>query len=226
MKKVLAILSMMFVIVQGSVAGAATRDLGEELLGKVMEDDLAGVKQLLKKGADVNYQDSFSGSTPLMMACTYGFQDIAEALIAKGADVNLQSKDGTTALIGAAGRHPEIVKLLLDHDADLTLTRKTGTGPLTESLVGVLTDRVTFDLPELLLAKGAEVDEAPTSGDAEGYTGLIMAAKNGHLELVKWLVEHKANVKVKAKDGTTPMSAAKENGNKKVIAFLKKHGAK
>jgi ankyrin len=43
--------------------------------------------RLLAAGADVN-ATSVSGDTPLLLACHWGNQDVALALIKRGADVN------------------------------------------------------------------------------------------------------------------------------------------
>jgi len=57
--------------------------------------DLAIVKSLIEKAADINEKDT-SGQTPLHHAAEYGRKDIAELLIANGADVNAKDKDGNT----------------------------------------------------------------------------------------------------------------------------------
>lgn len=57
---------------------------------------------------------SQAGQTALMLAVSHGRQEMVEALLACGADVNLQDEEGSTALMCACehGR-VETVKLLL-----------------------------------------------------------------------------------------------------------------
>jgi ankyrin repeat protein len=62
------------------------------------EGNVEAVKQHLAAGTDVNAKDMF-GSTPLHGASTLGRKEIAELLIAKGADVNAEfDADGLTPL--------------------------------------------------------------------------------------------------------------------------------
>lgn len=55
------------------------------------------------------------GMTPLHMACTGGYLDIAMLLLKKGADVNAQDNRGISPLFFAVAKdHPDVVKLLLE----------------------------------------------------------------------------------------------------------------
>ena len=56
-----------------------------------------------------------------MGVCFKGYDDIAEKLIEKGADVNAQNAMGATCLIYAVNfNRPEIAKMLLKKGADTT----------------------------------------------------------------------------------------------------------
>lgn len=55
-----------------------------------------------------------AGQTGLMLAVSHGRMDMVQALLAYGADVNIQDDEGSTALMCASEHgHVEIVKLLL-----------------------------------------------------------------------------------------------------------------
>jgi FOG: Ankyrin repeat len=69
-----------------------------------------------------------------------------------------------------------------------------------------------------LLDKGAEID---AKGN-DGYTSLHLAAKYGHLNVVKKLSDNGAKIYVKNNDGFTPLGLAKEYNKLKVISFFRK----
>ena len=77
---------------------------------------------LLARGADVNALDA-DGATPLMNACSLGkkkgFQ-VAQQLIAAGANVNHARPDERTALKAAIdGQNPGLLQLLIDNGAEI-----------------------------------------------------------------------------------------------------------
>lgn len=82
---------------------------------------IADMRLLLDKGADVNARNH-AGATALMWAA----DDLEKTrlLLDRGANVNAKSDDGRTALMIAAGwqGNSAVVKLLLDHGADITPT--------------------------------------------------------------------------------------------------------
>lgn len=65
------------------------------------------VKILLEGGAQIDQQSKDRGSSALIDACTGKAFGIIKDLIAKGADVNLKSKDGQSALVIAVGLNDE-----------------------------------------------------------------------------------------------------------------------
>ncbi len=74
---------------------------------------------LLQAGARINQQSKDRGSSALMDACTGKALDIVKDLLAAGADVNLKSKDGQSALVIAVGlNNLEIAEELLKSGAD------------------------------------------------------------------------------------------------------------
>ena len=56
---------------------------------------------LIAHGADVNAKDLESGATPLYYAASWGRIDVADLLLAKGADPTLKTRKGVTVLDGA-----------------------------------------------------------------------------------------------------------------------------
>ncbi len=75
--------------------------------------DLEGIKEFLAAGVDPDEKTAFTFGAPLHVAST---KEIAELLIAKGADVNVKDNSGYTPLDYAISRsHPEIADLLRKH---------------------------------------------------------------------------------------------------------------
>ncbi|XP_059404111.1 KN motif and ankyrin repeat domain-containing protein 1-like [Carassius carassius] len=87
------------------------------------KEDMMAVQELFSRG-DVNAKASQAGQTALMLAVSHGRLDMVRALLAAGAEVNIQDDEGSTALMCAGEHgHADIVKLLLAQpgcDASLT----------------------------------------------------------------------------------------------------------
>lgn len=81
-----------------------------------------------------------------------------------------------------------------------------------ESIPPVITD---------MLENGYGVD---TSND-NGKTALAYACQNGNSDLVKLLIEYKANVNIRDRGRLTPIMVAAKNGHLEIIKILLKHGA-
>ena len=86
------------------------------------ESNLETVKLLLENGADPNIKD-IKGWSALIYATRYSNTDsnieTVKLLLKNGADSNLKTNDGYTALTAAVFyTNPDIVKLLLDYEAD------------------------------------------------------------------------------------------------------------
>lgn len=179
------------------------------------------VEVLIAAGANVNAQASGWGETPLGQAVSRDRVEIATLLIGKGAKLETKNKQGFTPLIqAAAGGNLEMVNALL----------VAGGNPNAEDMVEFtpLKYAVTADKPEVvraLVAKGAKVDKTGVKTNP-GQTALHMAIGSGKVEMVKLLLELKANPNARKKDGETPLSLARKGDQEDVIKLLKAAGAK
>ena len=59
----------------------------------------------------------------------------------------------------------------------------------------------------------------------DNATPLHLASKNGHVNVVRFLLEHDGDVKAENQDGETPLHLASQEGHLEVAAILIKHGA-
>lgn len=204
------------------------------LIKAVLYNEIDEVEEVLANGVDINQQDK-NGYTALIWTCSYSsdelFRDKVRLLISKGADINIQANEGNAAIIEAAGSSPEIFNLLVEKGADVKVRKNDGSGAFFDCLGTVINYGYEFTddykkVIEFLLAEGASVDDAPVSGDLQGFTPLIFAARDNKLEIAKLLIEHGANVNAKNIYDQTPLSVAEKAKHTDMIQLLKSHGAK
>lgn len=211
------------------------------------------VRLLIDHGADVNSKGGRYGSA-LQTASSFGYENIAILLIDHGANVNSEGGEFGTALQAASySGHESIVRLLIDHGAKvdiqggkyhsaLVAASKKGHEFIVQTLIAAGAD-VNIDggfqfgtalqnasakghlqIVQNLLDAGADVD---SDGGTDG-TALHAALMKGHWRVVDVLLEANASAN-KACPGRykspTPLYAAAELGDKKLVERLLAHGA-
>uniref|UniRef100_A0A096MDL5 KN motif and ankyrin repeat domains 3 n=1 Tax=Poecilia formosa TaxID=48698 RepID=A0A096MDL5_POEFO len=118
------------------------------------EEDMAVVKKLFGQG-NVNAKASQAGQTALMLAVSHGRQEMVQALLECGADVNVQDDEGSTALMCASehGR-AEIVKLLLEQPGcDISIVDNDGSNALSIALEAAHNDTAVLLYAHMKYAK-------------------------------------------------------------------------
>lgn len=163
----------------------------QEFFRAVRSGKIDIVKALLSGNIDVDAYDP-NGNTALINATEFGNKNIAEILIKAGANVNAKSKNKSeaTALIRAAVLNvsPEIVKILLDANADLDVQNANG---FTALMLAAANGKLKF--VKLLLSKGAN----PKLLNKRNETALDMASRTSMsnteaiVELLKNAVQEK-----------------------------------
>jgi cytohesin len=181
---------------------------------------LEAVKQYITAGTDVNTKDAF-GTTPLLLAIFNGHKEIAELLIANGADVNAKHDlDASTPLHKVAlFGEKEIIELLIAAGADVNAKGSWGGTPLNSAAYWG-----HKEVAELLIAGGAEVN----AKDNWGYTPLHQASfkVGGHKEVAELLIGKGADVNAKDELGETPLDWAIKRLRTETADLLRKHGGK
>lgn len=173
----------------------------------IWNNELPILELLLQHGADVNAQDKY-GNTALDTAI-FRLEPKAVALLLQyGADANEKHPDGlhSTPLHRAANNNVmiEIVKLLLQHGADVTIKDARGETPL---------HNAASKIAKLLLQHGADVNDQ----DIEGNTALHQAVQRGYTEEAKVLLQHGANTKIQNKAGKTAFDLAQTDRMKSFL---------
>lgn len=198
-----------------------------ELIHAAAAGDTRKVLELLNSGVNVNAaferdESELSGETALMAASSRGHSDLVQALIKRGANVNLKHYSGTTALMSAAGSGDEsTVKALLNAGADVNVkVVSPHAGELTPLTATINTDHPQrFEIAKILLAAKAEVNpKGPFL-----ISPLIHALED--LEMVKLLIAHGADVNRKNFRGATPLMGAAVGKNVAVVKYLIEKGA-
>ncbi|XP_068602317.1 ankyrin repeat domain-containing protein 50 [Brachionichthys hirsutus] len=190
------------------------------------------VRLLLDAGADVDGCDG-DGRTALRAAAWGGHEEIVLTLLNYGAQVDKADNNGRTPLIAAAYMgHHEAVEVLLAHNAEVDLADGDGRTALSVAALCVPTAAGVKGYGEavsLLLERGAD----PGHRDHDGMTPLLLAAYEGHDDIIELLLEAGADVdetagtdgNVAAAAAATPLLAAAAMGRMKTVSRLLVWGA-
>ncbi len=193
--------------------------------------DAANLEQWLKEHAeDINQLYGAFCWTPLHTAARFGREDLAEVLIARGADVAAGDEpSGNTALhIAAQYGNVAVARGLVARGADVNARNKHGRTPLHDAVSGLagtsdLDGRL--EVARLLLSRGADInargsgrtplDEAAGSSDnranGERMTELLLAAG--------------ASPRAEAQQQESPLQRAASRGNLATVQHLLDAGA-
>jgi ankyrin repeat protein len=160
-------------------------------------DPLDVIKALLKKGADPNLRTNtvpvhglmqfdaswvnFDGETPFVRAALSGDIEVMRLLLANGADANIATTQGTTALMAASGINWIPAQTFSHSEADYV------------------------EAVKLCVERGADVN----ASNSLGLTAMHGAANRGWVSVMQILADHGAKVDAKDKEGRTPMTFAK-----------------
>lgn len=121
----------------------------------------------------------------------------------------------------------DCVKLMISRGANVNLADDEGVTPLMTS--ARVTYRGTIEITELLIKKGANVNARAGKGSTAlmyASSGVAAHYEDDYVRVVRLLIKNGAKVNVRNKMGTTPLSIATEGKWKKIVALLKKAGAK
>ncbi|KAI9369215.1 ankyrin repeat-containing domain protein [Aspergillus egyptiacus] len=180
------------------------------------------VRYLLEEGSDPQFPDQH-GETPLILASRNGFLPVVRVLTAAastGADsiLNVVSNSGKLPIEEAVSAgHVEVVRYFLsvsDNSSELAsicLPDAAAKGEI--ELVGVL------------LYYRADINYSKVQEEWLGRdsTALSVATENGDTEMVRFLVDHGADVHCEDRFYSTPLKVAVAKGYRCIVALLLEH---
>jgi ankyrin repeat protein len=201
-------------------------DLTQELANAVLAGDVARIKFLIGKGADVNARDA-QGYAPMHTAARNRHPELVAALADLGADLNAQDGDGMTPLIHAAMRNNvPTVQMLLKRGAEIERPNSKGYSPLALAIA-----ENKFEVAKALMEAGAAID-TPTGADgltplmvaasqvSPGEGGIFLPGSTRPLDIARELIKRGANVNAQTKHGVTPLMIAAARNVTPMIGLL------
>ena len=197
------------------------------LMLAIMADDWDMVRELIKDGADV-----FAGyrGSPMQNALAVAQMMKSEAQLVdifveeKGANgvVHTYSKTWPFIILASDRGHTEVVKLLLEQGAELDSEEIMRLAMLRNDWKRILTlieDEAKL-IDVFIAAKGVD-GTIGTSGD----TLLILAARGGHTEIAKRLIDRGADCDITDNYGMTALRRAANEGHTEIVKLLIDRGA-
>lgn len=207
-------------IVQTLIAkGALAEDGTTILIMTTQYEGTSNIKTLIDKNTNM-LAERKDDVSPRMLAAMSRNKDSTQALNNKNMmDVLIKGKQGVTALIYAAWLgEREMLKLLLEHGADVDAKIKTSTPLLCASRNG------DINTAKLLLKHGAKINARGT----KNRTALLQVSvsERGYLNMVSFLIKHGAKVNAKDRNGDSALSLAVFSHNYKIALLLADAGGK
>ena len=197
----LIVLAVSVILFAGCVQVKSNKDINKELFTAAKQGQLENVKNLLGKGANVNFvceDSSCKGWTPVMIAAAENHADVVKFLLENDADPNAQNQYGRTALHFAVNYSLEpIVNLLLEYKADPTIRTYQNQGkeePATPTEAAMrrmessLGNRAAYNILKTLVYKTKEVNV-----EFAHSTPLMVAVIANDYDFTKFLLDNGAN---------------------------------
>lgn len=186
----------------------------QEVFEAVNDGNTAEVRRLLDRGLDVNTSDA-NGDTLLMLATRKHERELAGMLVSRKADLARRNRYGDNALMMASLIGDLLlVKAFIEAGAAVN---QAGWSALHYAAFGGSAPVVTY-----LIGKGAEKNSVAPNG----YTPLMLAARDGQVEAAKALLFEDADADFRNSAGETAMIVAERRKKPEVIELLKRAGAR
>ncbi len=169
----------------------------------------AALKYLAFDGVDISLKDN-NNNKAIDYATSAGLRELVKALSQN--DGEHTDANGNTTLHHACwNEQTEVVKVLIEKDADVNKINDDGETPLFLAV-----RRANLVIVEKLLAAGAE----PDISNIDGILPIHVAADDGEQFIGKALLDAGADINAKTGDGKTPLICAAYRGKNDFTAML------
>ena len=173
-----------------------------------------------KTALETKTKDGSHFVTPLIIAAHNGNLNSVRSLLRYGADIEARGTltiddeviEGCAPLwAAAASGRLDVVKLLIERNADVDSRTLTGSTPLR-----VAAHEGHLDVVRCLVESGADVNARTITEN----TPLTAACSHGHLNVVIYLIDKGAFMDLQNKDGSTALHVAAQRGHLKIVRQL------
>ncbi|KAH8126986.1 hypothetical protein FP744_10007711 [Trichoderma asperellum] len=159
------------------------------------------------------------GQTPLLIAIYEADWEAAKLLLARGASVHADKRNGYTPVLGAViGEQEDILQQLLGKGANVNDEDKDGYSPLHLAVL-----YRNQNITSLLLGAGASIDTVERSMND---TPIHTAIRNGHTEIVQLLLDRGAHTRLLNDFDFSPLQYALYHGDLPMVKILIEHDKK
>ncbi|XP_046570765.1 ankyrin repeat domain-containing protein 50-like, partial [Haliotis rubra] len=171
------------------------------------------VKLLVSKGANISLVDRFDINT-LHSACLGGDVEVVKYVLSQNMlDINSRVQCGRTAVMLAAEHgHKDVVELLVDKEASVSLVDETGDNVLHCACRGGDVEVVKY----ILSKNRVDIDRR----GSKKMTPIMVARHCGHKEVVELLVSKTADGSLKYYNHKTMLHSACWEGNMEVVKYV------
>ena len=207
--------------------------------------DIKSLESAFENGYDFNRKIEKVDMPPLELALYMGQLEAIKWLVSHGADLN--NKENPSFLVAVEFCDKEIIRYLAEKGADIHVKRDLGMDAFEDAMFLERYDNLSIidelgykaekyggnafrsavlknqmEAVEIFIRLGVDINyHKPDMVFTCNETPLCIAAGHDNLEMVKYLLEHGADVTIPDKTGMRPYNYAIEQGNYKMAEYIK-----
>jgi Ankyrin repeats (many copies) len=202
--------------------GYSREEKEQEMYGATITGDLRSVRLLVKSGVDINTSICRGGTAlyytvSTLLGAVDWHLEVAQWLVAQGADIHARDANGSTIIHGAAiGGCVEIFQWLVRQGADSNAKDDNGSTVLHGAAIGGCVEILKW-----LVDQRIDIN----AKDGNGNTPFHFACRNADLNAIEWLLDNGADMHSKNNDDEMAISWAAVDGCLDNMRWLIRNGA-